>query len=75
MMSSNVVCFLLLTKFRRGIKLKDLAIEMQDFGTRLNEKKIRLGFDGDSKHVINHVVGKALILFTPIIDDDVFSIL
>ncbi len=55
-MSTNLVSFLLLKKFRGGIKLDDFVNEVDAFRLVLKLNKKRVGFTGTSKNVIMHAV-------------------
>lgn len=53
-MSTNVVAFLLLTEFRDGALVKDLAGRLDAF--RNNNHSIDFAFDGDAEDVVEHAI-------------------
>jgi glycerol-3-phosphate O-acyltransferase 1/2 len=55
-MSTNAVAFLLLTKFRNGTSLEELAQALDDMRLDVRSAELQLGFSGDSIDVINHAV-------------------
>ncbi|XKL63355.1 hypothetical protein PGB90_005719 [Kerria lacca] len=54
--STNLICFILLKKFRNGIKFADLVREVDEYRSELKYLKIRIGFTGNSTCVVNHVI-------------------
>ncbi|KAK7591237.1 hypothetical protein V9T40_002850 [Parthenolecanium corni] len=59
--STNIVSYLLLTKFRNGVKRDDLVNELDEFRISLRSLDKPVAFTGSSINVINH----ALKLFNP----------
>ncbi|XP_059468848.1 glycerol-3-phosphate acyltransferase 1, mitochondrial [Neocloeon triangulifer] len=55
-MSTNAVAFLLLTKFRAGTNLEELAQALDDMRLDVRSARLELGFTGDSVDVINHAL-------------------
>ncbi|CAB3369445.1 Hypothetical predicted protein [Cloeon dipterum] len=63
-MSTNAVAFLLLTKFRNGTNLEELAQALDDMRLDVRAASLELGFSGDSVDVINHalsILGPGLV--------------
>jgi len=60
-MSTNAVAFLLLTKFRNGTSLEELAQALDDMRLDVRSAELQLGFSGDSIDVINHAVSSQSI--------------
>ena len=55
-MSTNVVAFILLNKFRNGCTLDRLVEEFESIRQELERATKDLAFTGDSVDVINHAV-------------------
>lgn len=55
-MSTNAVSFLLLTKFRNGVELQELAKELDNLRQILEWDNRNIGFTGSSSFVIQHAV-------------------
>lgn len=55
-MSTNLISFILLYKFRDGVKFSDLVKDVDHLRKELIDQK-RLGFTGDTQSVVNHAVG------------------
>ncbi len=55
-MSTNVLAFLLLNKYRSGVTLDKLAAEMHTLKLEFLERKHDVNLDGDMKDVIIHAV-------------------
>ncbi|XP_046382815.1 glycerol-3-phosphate acyltransferase 1, mitochondrial isoform X2 [Ischnura elegans] len=54
--STNVVAFLLLNEFRRGVPIVKLADAVERLKERLHARGRDVGFTGDSLDVVNHAV-------------------
>lgn len=61
-MSTNVVAFLLLTRFRDGASVDDLAAQLDDL--RVKHRSLDFGFEGQARDIVEHAVemlGKDLV--------------
>ena len=56
LMSTELVSFILLYKFRDGVKLNDLIKEVDSFKNELNYRGKRIGFAGNARAIVKHAV-------------------
>lgn len=56
LMSTNLVAFILLTKYRDGGKLNDLIKEVDHFKNELNYRRKLVGFTGNARSIVNHAI-------------------
>lgn len=55
-MSTNALAFLLLTKYRNGVSLQDLAVALEELRKELIYSRRNVGFTGDPVDVINYAI-------------------
>ncbi|XP_076265261.1 glycerol-3-phosphate acyltransferase mino isoform X2 [Rhynchophorus ferrugineus] len=55
-MSTNILAFLLLNKYRKGVNLQELAEALDELKRELLGSRRNIGFQGDSVDVINYAI-------------------
>lgn len=56
LMSTNVVCFLLLNKYRKGVLLKALIQDFNWIWDEITNRKREVGFSGSTKDTVSHAL-------------------
>ncbi|KAG5891867.1 hypothetical protein JTB14_015886 [Gonioctena quinquepunctata] len=75
-MSTNALAFLLLTRYREGVNMKELLVAFDDLRKDLEYVRRDIGFSGDSIDVINYAIktlGPALVRKEKINNEDIIK--
>ncbi|KAF2900464.1 hypothetical protein ILUMI_05716 [Ignelater luminosus] len=75
-MSTNAVAFLLLHKFRNGVRLEDLSAALDELRNELEKQQKDIGFSGDSLDVITYsidILGPGLVRKEKVNNEDVIK--
>ncbi|XP_074029311.1 glycerol-3-phosphate acyltransferase mino isoform X2 [Leptinotarsa decemlineata] len=75
-MSTNALAYLLLTKYREGVNIKELVVALDDLRNDMMYVRKDIGFTGDSIDVINYAVrtlGPALVRKEKVNNEDIIK--